>query len=67
MTWLEYLRDERCRKLSQIDAIETGTMQLFETVDGVTREVTGEQLALLKAGVAEIRQVLIDEGVSADG
>lgn len=66
MTWLDYLLEQRAQKLGQIDALETGNVQLFELTDGVTSEVTGEQLVKLKSDVAEIRQVFIDEGIAPD-
>lgn len=64
MKWLEYLHDQRAEKMRQIDALETGKVQLFEAIDGVSRETTAEQLAKLKSDVAEIRQIFIQEGVS---
>ena len=66
MSGLEYLREQRARKLGQIDALETGNVQLFETTEGVTRETTAEQLANLKSDVAEIRKILIEEGIPID-
>lgn len=66
MTWLDYLREQRAQKLGQIDALETGNVQLFETTEGITRETTAEQLAKLKSDVAEIRQVFIEEGIAPD-
>ena len=66
MSWLEYLREQRARKLGQIDALEAGNVQLFETTEGVTRETTAEQLANLKSDVAEIRKILIEEGIPID-
>lgn len=66
MTLLDYLREQRAQKLVRIEALETGELQLFETMEGVTTETTSEQLAKLKSDVAEIRQVLIDEGFAVD-
>ena len=66
MTWLDYLREQRAQKLGQIDALETGNVQLFETTEGVTREITAEELAKLKSEVAEIRQIFIEEGIAPD-
>lgn len=66
MSWLEYLREQRAQKLGQIDALEAGNVQLFETTEGVTRETTAEQLATLKSDVAEIRKILIEEGIPID-
>ena len=63
MSWLEYLKDQRAEKLRQIDALETGKVQLFEAVDGVTRETTAERLAKLKSDVVEIRRIFIEEGI----
>ena len=63
MKWLEYLHDQRAEKMRQIDALETGKVQLFEAVDGVTRETTAERLTKLKSDVAEIRRIFIEEGV----
>lgn len=63
MNWLDYLHEQRAEKLGQIDALETGNVQLFETNEGVTRETTAEQLAKLKSDVAEIRQILVEEGI----
>ena len=66
MTWLGYLREQRAQKLEQIDAIETGNVQLFEATERITRETTAEQLAKLKSDVAAIRQVFIEEGIAPD-
>lgn len=66
MTWLDYMREQRSLKLGQIDALETGCVQLFEATEGVTRETTAEQLARLKSDVAEIRQIFIEEGIASD-
>ena len=66
MTWLDYLREKRAQKLGQIDVLETGDVQLFEAIAGVTREITAEQLATLKSDVAEIRQIFIEEKISSD-
>lgn len=66
MGWLTYLREQRTRKLSQIDALETGTVQLSSTEGDVTTDITSAELAKLKSEVAEIRQVLIDEGITLD-
>ena len=66
MNWLEYLKDQRAEKMRQIDALETGKVQLFEAIDGVTRETTAEQLAKLKSDVAEIRRIFIEEGIPTE-
>jgi hypothetical protein len=66
MSWLDYLREQRTQKLEQIDALETGNVQLFETTEGVTREITNEQLVKLKTDVAEIRHIFVEEGISFD-
>ena len=66
MTLLRYAREQRAQKLARIEALETGDLQLFETMEGITTETTAEQLAKLKSEVAEIRQVLIDEGIAVD-
>lgn len=42
MNWLDYLHEQRAQKLGQIDALETGNVQLFETTEGVTRETTAD-------------------------
>lgn len=52
--------------MGQIDVLETGNVQLFEAIDGVTREITAKQLATLKSDVAEIRQIFMEEKISSD-
>jgi hypothetical protein len=66
MSWSDYLREQRTQKLAQIDALETGNVQLFETTEGVTKDTTAEQLAKLKSDVAEIRQIFIEEGIAIE-
>ena len=64
MTWLDYLLEQRAQTLERIDTLEAGKIQLFEAIEGDSREITAEQLAELKSDVAAIRQVFIDEGIA---
>ena len=47
MNWLTYLREQRIEKLSRIDALETGTVQLSKTVGDLSIDITAEELARL--------------------
>lgn len=66
MRWFDYLQEQQAQKLRQIERLETGTVELSATDSGETRDITAEQLANLKAEVAQIRQVFIDEGVERE-
>ena len=66
MNWLTYLREQRIEKLSRIDALETGTVQLSKTVGDLTIDITAEELARLKSDVAAIRHVFVEQGIAPD-
>jgi hypothetical protein len=66
MRWFEYLQEQRAEKLGQIDRLETGNLELSAATNGEVSDITAAQLAKLKAEVAQIRQVFIDEGMTID-
>jgi hypothetical protein len=66
MSWLEYLKHERANKLSQAVTLASGKVQLHMTTNGVKRDITQQQLEKLEADIAEIEQILIEEGVPFD-
>jgi hypothetical protein len=66
MTWLEFIRDERTDKLEAIEMLSSGRVQLHMTTNGVRKDITDERLAKLKEDVAEIEQILTEEGIPYD-
>lgn len=66
MRWFDYLQEQRAEKLGQIDRLETGNLELSAATNGEVSDITAAQLAKLKAEVAQIRQVFIDEGMTID-
>ena len=66
MRWFDYLQEQRAEKLGQIDRLETGNLKLSAATNGEVSDITAAQLAKLKAEVAQIRQVFIDEGMTID-
>jgi len=66
MNWLEYLKHERANKLSQAVTLASGKVQLHMIANGVKKDITQQQLEKLEAEIAEIEQILVDEGVPFD-
>ena len=64
MTWLEYLRKERADKLKRIEALGRDGIELSIMEAGVRRDITEEQIDKLKADVAEIEEILREEGIA---
>jgi hypothetical protein len=64
--WLGYLAGERHHKLKRIYALSSGAARLHMTHDGVQRDITDETIARLRADVAEIEQILKEEGCTWD-
>jgi hypothetical protein len=66
MSWVEYLKHDRANKLSQAVSLAAGKVRLHVTTKGVQKDITQQQLEKLEAEIAEIEQILIDEGVPFD-
>jgi hypothetical protein len=66
MRWFDYLEERKAEKLRQIDRLETGEVELSATISGVASDITAEELSKLKSEVAQIRQVILDEGMTPD-
>jgi hypothetical protein len=60
--WINYLANERADKLRRIDTFTSGLVRFHVTTEGVQRDVTDETVAKLREDVAEIEQILIEEG-----
>ena len=66
MRSFDYLEERKAEKLRQIDRLETGEVELSATISGVASDITAEELSKLKSEVAQIRQVILDEGMTPD-
>jgi hypothetical protein len=68
MIWMDrrlnYLANDRAFKLNRIHALSSGWARLHMTADGVTHDITDEELGRLREDVAEIEQILTEEGCS---
>jgi len=64
--WVEYLTHDRANKLTQAVTLASGKVQLNMTTNGVMKDITQQQLEKLEAEIAEIEQILIEEGVPFD-
>jgi hypothetical protein len=62
--WLNYLAQERADKLNRLDVLTSRCARLHMTADGVTRDITDEQIAKLREDIAEIEEILREEGCS---
>lgn len=66
MTWRDYLLEERTQQLEQISFLGSGNVRLHVTTNGVQRDVTEERLETTKKHLAEVEQILREEGVPFD-
>lgn len=66
MDWIEYLQKRRADYLSQIACIEGGRLWTGEMRDGQRVDTTAESLARCKENLAEIEQILTDNGAPLD-
>ncbi len=66
MTWQEHLLQQRKYQLGQIKFLGSGKARLHVIEGGVTRDVTEERLEQTKKNLAEVEQILRDEGFSLD-
>lgn len=66
MTWDEYLFAQRKLKLEQVEFLGSGDVQVSIMRNGVLRDVTAERLVEEKRDIAEIEQILRDNGVQFD-
>lgn len=62
--WIAYLSAERQYKLHRIAAFDTGFARLHMTTEGVQLDITDETVAKLREDVAEIEQILSEEGIT---
>lgn len=67
MTWLEYLVKEREGKLSSLEMMSSGRVRSYMSENGIQRETTEENVEKLKEDLAEIEQILTEEGVDFEG
>lgn len=66
MTWNEYLLAQRKLKQVQIEFLSSGDVQVLVTRNGDQHDITSERLEAEKRDVAEIEQILRDNGISFD-
>jgi hypothetical protein len=66
MPWYQFLRDERARKLTHIEWLESGKLIVSHLVDGKTTDANGEMIADFRRHVAEIEQILAEAGEPFD-
>ena len=60
--WLEYIAQERDDKRKRLYALTSGIVQLSMTTEGIRRDITQETVDKLTANIAEIEQILTEEG-----
>lgn len=66
MDWREYLLQERTEKLSEVEILSSGRVRSYISTNGVQRETTDENVEKLKADIAEIEEILREDGVPFD-
>jgi len=68
MPWRERFRDylykEAANLKQRADYLESGKCEMWESTDGLRKNVTEEHVASLRARIAEIEQMLVEEGLS---
>jgi len=61
---IEFLRKECERMNTQIDALSSGKRQLWEMSEGKRRDITDEQITILRSHQAECERILNEEEYS---
>ena len=61
---IEYLRGQRTELQRRIELLSSGKFQLMEITDGESKDVTEEHIAKLHNHLAEVEQILTEEGLS---
>jgi hypothetical protein len=62
--FIDYLRKERDDLQRRIDNLESRKCEMWETTDGRRKDVTDEYSAGLRSRLAQIDQILVEEGLS---
>jgi len=62
--FIEYLQMEQADLERRIGTFEAGKCRMWEECDGERKDVTDIYAATLKARLAEIEKILIEEGMS---
>lgn len=62
--FIDYLGKERDDLQRRIDNLGSGKCEMWETIDGRRMNVTEEYVARLRSRLAEIEQILVEEGFS---
>jgi hypothetical protein len=68
MPWRERFRDYLLREHDslqrRLDNLQSRKCEIWETSDGARKDVTEEYAAGLRSRIAEIEQLLVEEGLS---
>jgi hypothetical protein len=62
--FIDYLRKERDDLQRRIDNLESRKCEMWETTDSRRKDVTDEYSAGLRSRLAQIDQILVEEGLS---
>ena len=62
--FIDYLRKERADLERRLANVQSGRCQMWESSDDSRKDVTDEYAAGLRSRIAEIDQILVEEGLS---
>lgn len=62
--FIDYLQKERADLERRLAIVQAGRCQMWESADGDRKDVTDEYAAGLRSRIAEIEQIMVEEGLS---